>query len=105
MSRRYRSGVFEDHALDDVRDVLAAIRGVLEVLVDLFPLDHHDRILLFLEQASDRAPEDRIRLVLEAIDVDAELERCVWVLEVTQAADRSLDLDRGPMQRIREIAD
>src|SRR5579871_2213499 len=40
------SGMFEDHALDDVRDVLAPIRRVLEVLVDLFPLDDRDRILI-----------------------------------------------------------
>src|SRR5262245_17181347 len=67
------SGVLEDHALDDVRHVLAAIRGALEVLVDLFPLDDRDRVLLFLEQARDRAAQDRVGLVLEAVDVDAQL--------------------------------
>src|SRR5215831_18869573 len=68
-------GVLEDHALDDVGDVLAAIGGGLEVLVDLLPLDHHDRILLLLEQPRDRAAQDRVRLVLEPVDVDAQLER------------------------------
>src|SRR4051812_38724888 len=80
------SGVLEDHALDDVRDVLAAIRGTLEVLVDLFPLDDRDRVLLFLEQAGDRAPKDRVALVLEAVDVDADLERRLGILERAQAA-------------------
>src|SRR5882762_8487099 len=44
-----RSGscVLEDHALDDVRDILAAVGRALEVLVDLFPLDDDDRVLLF----------------------------------------------------------
>ena len=45
--------MLEDDALDDVRDVLAAIARVLEVLVDLFPLDDDNRILLFLEQPGD----------------------------------------------------
>src|ERR1041385_4122674 len=65
------SGVLEDHALDDVGDVLAAIGCVLEVLVDLFPLDHGDRVLLLLEQAGDRTPQDHVGLVLEPVDVHA----------------------------------
>src|SRR5882724_6392669 len=57
--------VLEDDALDDVRDVLAAIACALEVLVDLFPLDDDDRILLLFEQPRHRAAEDRVGLVLE----------------------------------------
>src|SRR5215475_10114555 len=86
--------VLEDHTLDDVGDVLAAIGRVLEVLVDLFPLDDRDRILLFLEQARDRAAQDRIGLVLEAVDVDAQLERRLRLLERAQPANRLLDLHR-----------
>src|SRR5215831_2748645 len=94
MGRVVMLGVLEDHALDDVGDVLAAVGGGLEVLVDLLPLDHQDRILLFLEQASDRAAEDRVSLVLEPVDVDAQLEGGLGVVELPQAADRDLDLHR-----------
>src|SRR3954447_8028643 len=65
--------VLQDHAFDDVGDVLAAIGRVLEVLVDLLPLDDGARVLLFVEQARHRDAQDRIGLVLEAIDVDALL--------------------------------
>src|SRR5262245_49062176 len=41
--------VLQDHALDDVGHVLAAVGGVLEVLVDLLPLDDGDGVLLFPE--------------------------------------------------------
>src|SRR5215475_9581496 len=85
-------GVLEDDALDDVGDVLAAIGRGLEVLVDLLPLDDDDRILLLLEQPRDRAAQDRIGLVLEPVDVDAQLERRLRILERSQPAHTGLDL-------------
>src|SRR5678815_3181573 len=54
----HRSGMLEDHAFDDVGDVLAAVTRRLEALVDLFPLDHHEHVLLFLEKPCDRAAQD-----------------------------------------------
>src|SRR5215207_7792600 len=45
-----RSGVLHDHAFHDVGDVLAAVRGLLEKVEDLLPLDDRDRIALLLEQ-------------------------------------------------------
>src|SRR5688500_7583911 len=86
------SRMLEDDALDDVGDVLAAVGGVLEVLVDLLPLDDGDRVALFLEELRHRGTEDLVGLVLHAVDVDAALDDGVGVTHVAQAAQRPLHL-------------
>src|SRR4051794_7787093 len=82
------SGVFQDHAFDDVGDVLATIGGRLEQLVQLFPLDDRDRILFLAEQPRNGTAKHGIRFVLEAVDLDALFQNDVGVLEVAQARDR-----------------
>jgi hypothetical protein len=58
------------------------VGGGLEALVDLLPLDDVDRIVLvLLEEARHRAAQDRVRLVLQPVDVDAELQHLLRVLE------------------------
>ena len=47
------SRVLEDHALDDVGDVFAAIGGALERFVDFLPLHHEKRIAFLVEQLED----------------------------------------------------
>src|SRR2546427_13084154 len=51
--QRERSGVFEGHALDHVGDVLTAVDRVLEVVVDLLPLDDVDGISAVVEEPRD----------------------------------------------------
>src|SRR5437667_426724 len=65
------SGVLQHDALDDVRDVLASVGRVLQVLVDLLPLDDRDRVLLLLEETRNGRAQDGVPFVLQSIDVDA----------------------------------
>src|SRR5688572_24231661 len=52
--RAARSRVLEHDALDDVRDILAAVGDRLEVLVDRAQLDQLAHVGLVAEQARDR---------------------------------------------------
>src|SRR3990170_4102794 len=56
------SGILERHALEHVGGVLAPVGGRLQRLVDLFPLEDGDGILLVLEEVRDRVPADPVRL-------------------------------------------
>src|SRR4051794_15816052 len=66
--RRLR--VLEDDALDDVGDALAAVRRVLEDLVEFLPLDHVQRILRVFEKLLDALEVDLVGFVLEPVDLD-----------------------------------
>src|SRR6185436_320425 len=65
------SGVLEGDALDHVRHVFAAIDRILQVVVDLLPLDDVDGIRAFLEEMRHRATQQRVALVLEAVHLGA----------------------------------
>src|SRR4030095_7461064 len=58
-------------ALDDVHDVLTPVGDLLEVLVDLLPLDHLDGVGHVREQGGDELLQESIRLVLETVHLDA----------------------------------
>jgi hypothetical protein len=45
--------------------ILALVAGILEALIDLFPLQHLDRLELAFEQLGDQRVVERISLVLE----------------------------------------
>lgn len=68
-----RSGVFEEDVLDVVRDVLAAVGGLLDVLVDLLPLEDLPRVLLLTEERPDGGSQDTVRRVLQRVDLDQRL--------------------------------
>src|SRR5262249_12769781 len=95
------SCVMEDHAVDDVGPVLAPVGGVLEVLVDLLPLDDGDRIPLLLEEPGHRRAEDVVGLVLHPVDLDAGPDDGLGILHVAQPAQRALDLLRGAQEHRR----
>src|SRR5438132_7546747 len=80
------SAVLERHTFDHVRDVLAAVDRVLQVVVDLLPLDHVDGIGARAEEAGDRAPQELVAQVLEAVDLRAVGEEARPVLQVAQRA-------------------
>src|SRR6185503_10398948 len=68
---RVCSCVFDHHAFDHVRHVFTTVGGVLDVLVDLLPLDHHHRVALLFEQARGGDAKEGVALVLEPVDLDA----------------------------------
>src|SRR5579859_2489608 len=69
------SRVFEHHAFDDVGDVLAAVGRLLDVVEDVAPLHDVDGVVAVVKQLRDGAPVDGVGLVLEAVDLDADVEQ------------------------------
>src|ERR1019366_6993372 len=68
------SGGLQDDLLENVRDVLAAVRGLFENLVDLLPFHELDRILFRLEEVSDGNAVQAVGFVLEAVDLHADFQ-------------------------------
>src|SRR6476619_3327141 len=67
---RTSSAVLDDDALENVRDVLAAIGSALEKVERFFPLDDAQRIAFFVEPAHDRLVVDAVRFVFEGVELD-----------------------------------
>src|ERR1035441_924737 len=65
--------VLDHHVLQNVGHVFAAVDRRLEKLVDFLELDQGNRVLLLIEQVHDTASADQVRLVFQAIDLDAVL--------------------------------
>src|SRR4051795_7403661 len=86
-----RSGVLHDDALEDVGDVLAAVRGLLEKIEDLLPLDDRDGVLLVLEEGLHGSLVGAGGFVLEAIDFDRAVGDALALFERLQRADDLLD--------------
>src|SRR5512139_645057 len=53
MIRTRISGMFQDDPFEDVGDVLGAVRGVLEKLVDVLPFDDGDGVVLAVQEAAE----------------------------------------------------
>src|SRR5512134_672167 len=87
------SGILERYPFEDVRRVLAAVRGRLQGLVDLLPLEDHDGILLMLEQIRDCVPADAVGLVLQRVHLDAVLVDPVHLL--SHVGDPPVELPDG----------
>src|SRR6185436_9214099 len=61
------SRVLDDHALDNVGDVLAAVDGGFEFLVNVLPLEHFQWIAALVEQGRDRAVINIITFIFETV--------------------------------------
>src|SRR5450759_4017324 len=85
------SGGLQHDLLEDVRDVFAAVRGFFENLVYFLPLHEDDGVLLRLEELPDGDAIQAVGLVLEAVDLHADLQDRGGVLEVAEEADRAED--------------
>src|SRR5688500_678624 len=69
-------GVLEDHALDQIGHVLAAVGDRLQVLVHRLQLDQLARVdLLVAEHARDRRAHHAVGIGLQAVDLLAGLQR------------------------------
>src|SRR5207247_3678080 len=79
------SGVLQRHGLQHVRDVFALVEGLLEVVVDLLPLDDLERVALLLEQLAQRLMVDRVSLFLELLGLAAAPLPVVALLEAAHA--------------------
>ena len=98
------SGVLQDDAFDDVGHVLAAVRGRLQLLVDVLPLDDVDRVLAVLEERRERVLLDPVSLVFLGMDLDAVLEKGARQLHAAhlgqQHGDDLRGVDQHPRQRL-----
>src|SRR3569832_618808 len=81
------SGMLEDAALDDVRDVLALVRDRLQQLVDRLELEHLSHVLLLAEQLADGRAHHEVRVGFELVDLLAGLERGLGHRGLAQALD------------------
>src|SRR5437667_31366 len=64
--------VLDHDAFEHVGNVLTAVGRVFEEVERLFPLDHDERIVLFVEQSHDGMLMHAIRLVLEPVELVGE---------------------------------
>ena len=59
--------MFQRDPLKNIRDVFAAVGPRFEVLVNLFPLDHGNRIGFFFKEGGYRIAGNSVGLVFQAI--------------------------------------
>src|SRR4249919_3135658 len=64
------SPVLDHNAFNDVGDVFASVRDLLEHVEQLFPFDDHDRIALAIEELPYGVMIGAVRLVFETVDFD-----------------------------------
>src|SRR4051812_13258554 len=75
------STVLNYDALQNVRDVFAAVRGGFEEFVNFLLLDQGDRVLFGVEQVGNRAADNTIGNVFEAVDLDAVLGHLLLIVQ------------------------
>src|ERR1041384_7270857 len=94
-----RSGVLEHDAFEDVGYVLASIGRRLEVVDDVAPLHHLDRVEAASKQRGEAVAVGIVGLVLEPIDLDAQVEHLLRLLDLRQELDRLVDGYRRVLER------
>jgi hypothetical protein len=62
--------VFQNHAFDDVGDRFAAVGGVFQNFVKLFPFNQRERVGRLAKKLADGAKIDFVRFVFEAVNFD-----------------------------------
>src|SRR5438128_524067 len=87
--------VLQGHPFNDVGHVLTTVNGVLDRLVDLFPLEDIERVIALLKELGDSRAVDKVAFVLETVDLDTMLEDGIPALQVAKLRDRFLHLSHG----------
>jgi hypothetical protein len=83
--------MFQNNALSDVSDILAAVGGALDILKDILPFDQFTHILFIAEHAGQSAAANIIGLVFQAIDFHGQLKDPLRLFEVAKQRDHFLD--------------
>src|SRR5215203_4155548 len=81
------SGVLEDDPLENVGNVFAAVRGCFQVVDDVAPLHDHEGVVAALEELCEAAAIAAVRLVFEAVDLHAEIQDLLGLLDLRQERD------------------
>src|SRR5262245_25793747 len=79
------SRVLEDHALDQVRHILAAVGDGFQLLVNRLELDELAHVVFFTEEPGHRGTHDTIGVRLEPVDLFAGLDRRLGGLVIGDA--------------------
>src|ERR1035438_7032277 len=79
-SQERASGALEHDGLEHVGYVFRFVAGFLEDFQEFFQLDQRDGVEFTVEQAPDGFAADFVRLVLQAIDLDAVVQKMGVVL-------------------------
>src|SRR4051794_38933107 len=98
--RPVASGVLDDDALEDVRDLLGGVDRVLEPLVDVLPADHDHRVDAALEQRCHPRTRDAVAVVLEPVHLDRVVRD---VAEVAQPRHGLVELTRRLVEHVGEL--
>src|SRR5262245_63320096 len=88
------SGVFDDNAFEQIGDVFTPVRGRLEEVENLLPLDDRDRVAFLIEELDDGVLMDAIGLVFELLDAGSRFEDAVV------AAFKSVQCVRDAVERL-----
>src|SRR5512143_1434427 len=67
------SCIFEDDTFENVGDVFCPVRGIFKKLVDVFPLDDVDGIVMIVDELAEGVAVLAVDPVLEPVDLDAVL--------------------------------
>ena len=73
--------MFDDHAFDDVGDIFAAIDGVFEFLVHVFPLNHFQWIAILVEESANRTLINIIAFILQPVQLNQALRDTLGFLQ------------------------
>src|SRR3954467_14526591 len=76
--------VLDHYTLEHVRHVFTAIGSIFEEVERLFPLHHHDRVALVVEQPADGLRVKPVGLVFEAVDFNRMRRHALRLLEPLQ---------------------
>ena len=84
--------MLEGDAFQDIRDVFTTVRSFLEILVNLFPLNHGDRVFFLLKKGRDRISRNAIGLIFQAVHQDAAFRhiRMMVIVRGTPRCDIAL---------------
>src|SRR6266699_6700679 len=94
--------VLRHDVAQDVRDIFAVVRCLLESLRDFLQFDDSNRVGV-LEQRGDRVVQEVVRDVLEVMDLDGDPLDFVPLFHVADHADGLLQEQRGLRDRVGEL--
>src|ERR1035438_10296681 len=76
-----RLTVLHNYVLQGVGDVLAAIHRLFEVLVNLFQLEHGQRVAPAAKQRADRGAVHLVGFVFQSVDLDTVVQQRLVVAQ------------------------
>src|SRR5512146_1382972 len=101
--RWMRSGIFQQHPMEYIGNIFAAIDGALQMVVHLLPFENDQRVGL-QKQCLDRVAVHFVTLIFEAVDLGEPItkHRAIFI-ESAQMRDGLLHLHAGLHNKLRQF--